>query len=107
MKAKDIAGKVGVKLNTVRNIIHYYKIRNLNLNMPDKEREEPWNKKITIEVLQFISETVIAFALKHQVVTYGILRENIFERFNIEVSSKTVGKACRELFNFRFVKVSA
>ena len=49
MKAKDIAGKVGVKLNTVRNIIHYYKIRNLNLNMLIKREKNLEIKKLRLE----------------------------------------------------------
>ena len=49
MKAKDIAGKVGVKLNTVRNIIHYYKIRNLNLNMLIKREKNLEIKKLRLK----------------------------------------------------------
>ena len=62
MKPINISAKLGVKIGTVRRIVYDWKRGNIDFNMNDHENPEPENKKITMEVLEFITEIVVEAA---------------------------------------------
>ena len=73
LPAGEISKKLGVKVGTVRRIIYDFRHGNIKWNMSDSEKEDPYNKKVDENILNFINRTVLDAFDKKAPMNYKIL----------------------------------